>query len=499
MSDGIVYLIGAGCGDYDLITLRGYRLLKQAHCVIYDYLIDSRLLTAVPEDCEKICVGKRAGSHSMAQEDINSLLVSKAKEGKTVVRLKGGDPFVFGRGGEEALFLAENNICFTVVPGITSAVAAAEMSGIPVTHRGLSRSFHVITAHTSDAELNENINKSASLGGTLIFLMGLKRLDKIVCKLTESGKNPNTPVAVISNGATSKSYTVRGTLADIVSKTENDDKITSPAVIVVGETAAMNIDYSNMLPICGVKAALTGTDRFIEKISCRLKYLGAEVYDVLRLEINEYADNIEFDNAIKNISRYKTVVLTSPNGAEIFIKRLRKLKYDVRNLYGVSFAVIGRETSAVLREYGIYAEIIPEKYTSAALAEKICEAYSGGEVLILRAEKGSKDLTDILTKNNVSFTEIKTYDVAVKKTDLNCRDCDFIVFASKSGVRAFFENGGEIPSNTKIVAIGAVTADAVKCYSSKEILIPDTCTADGIVNLILREKSNEKIQKTEIR
>lgn len=239
---GKVYLTGAGCGAADLITVRGIRLLERCDAVVYDDLLSPELLEAVPEHAERLYVGKRRGRHSMAQEDINNLLISKAREGKMVVRLKGGDPFVFGRGGEEALALQAAGIEWEYVPGVTSAVAVPGGAGLPVTHRGVSRSFHVATAHTADTDggLPEDLEALAGLRGTLVFLMGLSRLETLVCRLTGAGLSPETPAAVISGENAPRPMAVRGTLRDIAGKVR-EAGAEAPAVIVIGGTAGMDL------------------------------------------------------------------------------------------------------------------------------------------------------------------------------------------------------------------------------------------------------------------
>jgi len=239
---GCVYLVGAGCGAADLITVRGLRLLENCGAVVYDGLLDPGLLDSAPESAQRIYVGKRRGRHSMAQADINALLIAKAREGKTVVRLKGGDPFVFGRGGEEALALQAAGVDWEYVPGVTSAIAIPALAGVPVTHRGLSRSVHIVTAHTADAPdgLPPDLDRLAQLSGTLVFLMGLSRLEDIAARLLSAGKRVDTPAAVLSGGNAPHPATVRGTLEDIAEKTRAAN-IRSPAVIVVGDVAALEL------------------------------------------------------------------------------------------------------------------------------------------------------------------------------------------------------------------------------------------------------------------
>lgn len=497
---GVVYLVGAGCGDFDLITVRGLNIIKRADVLVYDSLIDARLLKYAPNSSEKISVGKRAGLHSVPQSEINRILVDKASEGKTVVRLKGGDPFVFGRGGEEISSLKSHNIPFCIIPGVTSAVAVPELSGIPVTHRNVSRSFHVITGHTSSDLMPQNINIYAKLDGTLVFLMGLNKIEEIANSLILNGKSPNTLVAVISNGASERSVTVKGTLKNIAELVKNNPSVRSPAVIVVGETAGYDFTPTYAPILHGKTVAITGTRRFAYKLEQKLSVLGASVTYVQELKVNEYKNNKIFERSLKNISDYDVVVLTSVNGAEIFFKKLNALKIDIRRLSNVRFAVIGSGTSEELEKYGIFADLIPEKYTSESLADLLSEKLLNDEkVLILRAEKGSSVLTEKLAERGIYFEDIKTYDVVFDTSINKTRRIsdDFLTFASSSGVDAFFGAGYEISEHTKIICIGEVTANTLKKYGAFDYLTAKVNNIDGIVNEILTEVNNEKIQKTQ--
>lgn len=488
-TSGKVYLVGAGCGDYDLITLRGKNLLEQSEVVVYDSLIDNRLLDFAPQNSEKICVGKRAGYHSESQETINEILVQKAKEGKIVVRLKGGDPFVFGRGGEEVFALQKHNIEYSVVPGISSSIAVPELAGIPVTHRKVSRSFHIITGHTAENILPENMRIYAKLDGTLIFLMGLKHIEQIAHSLIENGKAENTPVAVISNGASANQKIVRSTLKHI----GNDVKRTNlkaPAIIVVGKVVDFDFMQTISLPLQHTSVTVTGTERFATKLKLRLSELGADVRVLDYLDVIEYCDNSVFDNALSNVSDYNWLVLTSINGAEIFLQRLNKLRIDIRKLCDIKFAVIGSGTADILKKHGIFADLIPEIYTSKALGNQLVNSVSKNEkVLILRAEQGSSDLTRILDENNIIYDDIKTYDVQckTKSSNSNVIDTDFITFASSSGVNVFFENGYKLSSKTKIISIGEITADALRKHSINDFRISKTSNIKGITDSILQE------------
>jgi uroporphyrinogen III methyltransferase/synthase len=489
---GKVYLVGAGCGDYDLITLRGKKLIELSEVVVYDSLIDSRLLELAPADAEKICVGKRAGRHSAAQDDINSLLVQRALQGKVVVRLKGGDPFVFGRGGEEILALQEQGIEYAVVPGISSSIAVPELAGIPVTHRRLSRSFHIITGHTEQDLLPENMSAYASLDGTLVFLMGLKNINQIADSLIQNGKNPQTPAAVISNGAGNAQQVVRAALQNI-GEAARAECVKAPAIIVVGEVAKFDFMQTISLPLKNTSVAVTGTKRFAGKLSAQLEQLGARVKMLDYLKVVEYGENPQLDKALSNLSPYSWIVLTSINGAEIFIKRLKKLKIDLRKLSNIKFAVIGSGTAEVLEKYGIFADLIPKIYTSRALGKELSKlAQKGERVLLLRAEQGSKELSQILDDSAIGYDDIKTYDVQGRaRTTENAEiSTDFITFASSSGVNAFFENGYLVSPKTKIVCIGEITANALQKHGISDFKISKTSNINGITDILLLEKSN---------
>ncbi|WP_405353626.1 uroporphyrinogen-III C-methyltransferase [Ruminococcus sp.] len=488
MNKGKVYLVGAGCGDYDLITLRGQNCLKKAEVVVYDSLTDKLLLEYADSSAEKICVGKRAGRHSEKQENINEILIAKAKEGKTVVRLKGGDPFVFGRGGEEVQALQNAGIQYEVVPGISSAIAVPELAGIPVTHRNLSRSVHIITGHTAQDTLPENIREYAKLDGTLVFLMGLRKLPEIVSGLVTNGKNESTPVAIVSNGAYAKDSTVRGTLKNICQLAEQS-KAEPPAIIIVGEVAGFDFSATIEKPLKNINVAVTGTHKLSSKLGRELMALGARINCIDYLSVKEYQQNTQLDNALQNIDNYNYIVLTSMNGAEIFIKRLRALKLDVRKLCNVKFAVIGSGTAGVLEKYGIFADIIPKVYTSVDLGNLLADTVKADErVLIMRAENGSRELTQILSDSNVSYDDVKTYDIlSEKNSEASTITADYITFASSSGVNAFFESGYTISDNTKIVCIGEITAKALSSHNISDYKIARTKDVVGIINTIISD------------
>lgn len=491
---GKVYLVGAGCGKYDLITLRGLKLLQSCDAVVYDSLIDMRLLGSVPDSVEKICVGKRAGAHSAEQENINNILIDKALSGKTTVRLKGGDPFVFGRGGEEIIALREKNIPYSVVPGISSSIAVPELAGIPVTHRKTSRSFHVVTGHTAEELLPDDLKELAGLGGTLVFLMGLKNLPLIAEGLISGGMRGDTPAAVISQGGTAAQRTVRGTLSEIADIAEQE-KISAPAVTVIGETAGFDLSPTISLPLDGVSVTVTGSKSFTEKLSALLETQGAEAERLDLIGTAEFEENNAFENALLNIKNYGWLVLTSVNGAKIFLKKMRSLKIDMRKLSALKIAVIGKGTAEILSESGIFPDLIPEKFTSENLGKALAgEAKNDEKVLILRAENGSPELTRILSENSIFYDDIKIYrteSIPSDRAETYIRT-NYLTFASASGVRAFFENGYKISPETKIICIGEITARELEKYGMTDFSVPCEHTAEGIAEIILNDAERKE-------
>lgn len=498
---GKVYLVGAGPGNEGLITLKGMELLKQCDAVIYDRLVSPQLLNCLKKDCHMVYVGKEAGNHSMKQADINKLLIEYAKTYKMVVRLKGGDPFVFGRGGEEAQELISHGIPFEVVPGVTSAIAVPAAAGIPVTHRGISQSFHVITGHTmtgTDLDL-EQYQILAKLGGTLIFLMGLASIDKIVDKLLQSGKSADTPVAVISNGTTANQITVRGRLATIVEVVKKE-QLPSPAIIVIGETAKLNYKSVNKINYQAISKTaslitigITGTELMRKKLREKLEDEGYQVLDVCDMKIVETAESNILRECLKRIDTYNWLLFTSQNAIRLFFTKMNDLGIDHRRLSRIKFAVIGSGSKDELRKHGYLADFIPNKYTTRDLAYQFSEIVANGEkVLIPRARQGSKELLEVLTKKEIAYQEIPFYDVVGQLSsqldnDL-INDIDCFVFASASGVNSFFKELNKmnlaLSLKNKIACIGKVTSEAVIKFNNPVDIIANECDVNGLVSRI---------------
>ena len=490
MKQGRVYLIGAGCGRADLLTLRGKNRLSQCDIVVYDDLIDPEILNFAPPGTQRIYMGKREGRHSAKQEEISKKLVELAAQGHIVARLKGGDPFVFGRGGEEILALQEAEIPFEEVPGITSAIAIPAEAGIPVTHRGMSRSVHIITGHTADTAdaLPADFEHLANCGGTLVFLMGLGKLADIAHRLMVCGRAPDTPAAVISGGNSPHPAAVRGTLADIAALAQD---VRSPAVIVVGETA--KLDLSAALPLSGVTVGVTGTARMTEKLTTALESLGARVLSLARSTVVPAPPDLRLQGL--GSPEEKWCVFTSPNAVPLFFEQLRTLRVDIRSLGSCRFSAIGPATAEALEQRGIFPDLVPEDHTSQALAQMLVETVSpSAPVFLLRSAKGAAVLRELPQRQGFTVADIPLYDTAPDET---CRMSDgeelenlrYLVFSSAGGVEEFFRQYDRIPEHTLPVCIGPVTAAALHRHTDCVPLMAQDTSADSIVQAILSHKS----------
>lgn len=489
---GKVYLVGAGPGEKELITVKGKKLLEECGAVVYDSLASEQLLDYVGEDCERIFVGKRSGFHSMEQEKINAILVEKALEGKTVVRLKGGDPFVFGRGGEEIEALKRAELFYEVIPGVTSAIAVPACAGIPVTHRGMSQSVHIVTGHTASFEnqLTDNYEALAKAGGTLVFLMGLSNLSKIASELMKYGKPGNTPAAVISFGTTERQRVLRSTLSAIAEEAKKE-QMKAPAVIVIGETAALQCQYQKMGRLYGISVGVTGSSHFTQKLTKLLKEEGAFVRLLAQMRLKEINQE-KFTKELLKLEAYHWVVFTSSNAVSLFFLRLKKLGCDFRRLSHIKFAVIGEGTEQTLLQYGFQADFMPSVYTSSALLAGLLKVIEPGErVLLPRAAAGSEELSQGFEKAGIIFTELPVYALILRQEGKEILEgelklTNYVIFGSSSGVRALFEQEGltELLGNQKLVAIGEITAEALKSFGYRNPIVAKKYTAEGIVSAI---------------
>jgi len=469
---GKVYLVGAGPGDPGLITQKGLDWLEQAEVVIYDRLLDEQLLEFAPPQAERLYVGKASSVHAREQGEINKLLVEKAKEGKTVVRLKGGDPFVFGRGGEEAEALAENRIPFEIVPGITSSVAVPAYAGIPLTHRRLSSSFAVITGHEAQGKDSSSINweKLATAVDTLVFLMGMKNLPRIVARLIEHGRSPDTPVAVIKEGTTPEQETVVGRLDDIVTKTK-EHRLTPPAVVVVGEVVKLReeLRWFDNRPLFGKRVLVTRAHHQAGALSRLLLERGARPVELPAIGI-EKTGSRELDDAIAKLPTYHWLIFTSSNGVAAFFERLYDLKLDSRALGGLKIGAIGPATAKALEQKGITADYVPEVYSSEGLVAGLkSQSAHGKRFLLPRADIAGEELARGIGGLGGEVHEIAAYRtvpqpeaIAQARELILSGKIDVIAFTSSSAVSnlvAAFKGDPMAISRAKIACIGPKTAE----------------------------------------
>lgn len=497
VNKGIVYLVGAGPGDEDLMTRKGLKVLREADVVVYDSLASSSLLNEVRDDAELIFAGKRSSHHFKKQYETNQLLIDLAKEGKNVVRLKGGDPYIFGRGGEEGQELRAAGVDFVVVPGISSSYSVPAYCGIPVTHRDYASSFHVITGHEGNHKNGATVLDYGTLAreeGTLIFLMGLKNLPNIVKSLIENGKDPKTPAGVLQEGTTARQKMAVGTLENIVEVVEREG-IQTPAITVVGDVVSLagELSWYGGKPLSGQRVLVTGSRSMVERLSPLLKEEGAEAisFSLIRTEA---MDTPEFDRAMADIDSYTWIVLTSANGVECFFDKLKAMRKDIRDFKDVHFAVIGDGTKKALEGHGIYSDLIPTAYSSKDMAAAMVPHMKPTDkVLLLRAEEANAVLPDSLTAAGIDHTCVSLYHTVVdeRKADELSRlieTVDYITFASSSAVRAFVSMAGSLENvSAKYISIGPVTTKTAEAEGLHVDRTAAVYTAQGIVDTIIED------------
>jgi uroporphyrinogen III methyltransferase/synthase len=496
--NGIVYLIGAGPGDPGLFTIKGKECLEKADVVIYDYLVNPALLLLAREEAEKIYVGKKRGHKEMPQGEINRLLADKAKTGRVVARLKGGDPFIFGRGGEEAEELAKLEIPFEIVPGITSAAAVAAYAGIPLTHRDFTSSFVVVTGHEDPKKEKSKLSWEAlAKTGTIVFLMGVRRIEGNMTKLIEFGKSPETPVAVITWGTFPKQETTVGTLGDI-GKIVRARRIKPPAIIVVGEVVNLRetINWFETKPLFGKKVLVT---RARNQSSVAVKLLeeqGAEAIEFPTIEIVPPESWDELDRAIDSLNTYDWIIFTSVNGVLFFFERLKKNRKDLRELKGIKIATIGEQTAKSVENLGLDVDIMPNDFR----AEGIVQGFRGIDmkakrILIPRAKEAREMLPLELTRMGAEVQIVAAYETKKprsKKTEairemLREGKIDIVTFASSSTVKNFlsiFKKDREILSKTLVACIGPITAEACRESGIKPGIVCEKYTIEELTREI---------------
>ncbi len=495
---GKVWLVGAGPGDQNLVTKRCLSCIREADVIVYDSLATDSLLNEARKDAELIYAGKRASDHHLKQEETNALLIRRAKEGKHVVRLKGGDPFIFGRGGEEARELREAGIEYEIVPGVSSCYGAPAYAGIPVTHRAHASSFHVITGHEGQHK-EQNVLDYALLAkeeGTLVFLMGLKNLPNITGKLMEYGKAYNTPAAVIQEGTTSRQKVAVGTLENIVEMAERAG-IRTPAITVIGDVVSLRdeIAWYGKGALAGVRVLVTGTEKMAGQQRSVLEAEGAEVISFSLIHTESMLTE-ELTEAVERLEQYSWAVFTSSNGVEIFFNHLMNCGKDIRCLAGLRFAVIGEGTRRALAAKGIQADFVPTKYSSRDLSKEwIPTLKKEDRVLLLRAEEASLELNRALEAADICYRALPIYRTAVderKREELNriLPQVDYVTLASASAVRAFASMTDGRNMTAKAVCIGPVTEKAAAAAGIPVHRSAVEYTAEGIRDVLLYDRKH---------
>ena len=461
MSKGKVYLVGAGPGDTELITLKGMRLISQGNVILYDHLIPTELLNLAGIDAELISVGKSAGRHTLPQEEINTLLVEKAKEGKNVVRLKGGDPNLFGRGGEELLACAEAGIEFEVVPGITSALSAPCYAGIPPTHRDFTSNIAIVTGHRKTGDTRPiEIPKA----GTVIFLMGVGNIRNIVGSLIEAGWPSDSKIAAIQRGTCYNQRVVTGELKDFCEVVEAA-KVRPPTVFIVGEVVELRKELDWFGPRPNILVLGNHPQRY--------RHLGNIVHRRI-IDCVGLDDYSKVDAALKNIAGFDWLIFTSANGAKFGFARLHATGADVRALAHAKIAAIGRATANRLGEFGILADMVPEVESSAGLLAEFGKLdMNGKRVLLPQAEVSSKELPEGLLKMNAIVEKIPVYKtVEIEPGEVDFDYIDQVLFTSGSTARAFVRRFGKVPEGVKTYCLGPATLSETKKLGIDAKLLP---------------------------
>ncbi|MCR5665392.1 MAG: uroporphyrinogen-III C-methyltransferase [Eubacterium sp.] len=489
---GKVYLVGAGPGNPELITVRGMELIKDCDAILYDDLCGEKLLSYASAKTKKIYVGKRSGRHYKEQSQINNILVRMAKEYNRVVRLKGGDPYVFGRGAEEIQALAEHEIAWEVVPGVSSATAVPELAGIPVTHRGVSRSFHIITGHTKEGAGLCDYTTLANLSGTLVFLMGLEAIRKISKELIAHGMDGVTPAAVISCGGLPQQRIVRGKLKEIA-KLSEQNKMTSPAIIVVGNTASYNLLDKGKKTV-GVIA----TRRLYKKMERQLEAEGIQTRWICKMEVERKEDELRrLSNHLEQLHQYGWIIFVSQNAIRLFFEEVARKQIDYRKLAGVRFGVVGEASNEELSRYGFVADFVPSKSNIVSLANEfvtdiVRKEHGGKRVMVIHAVRGNDALVNTLRKNAIPYEDFKIYDVVGKTGEEPGDDKpDLLAFLSASGVDDYAKKE-QFQLQVPIACIGDATAKELEKYHKKADLIAQQMDVEGLKEVILSYFNNER-------
>ena len=498
---GIVYLVGAGPGDAGLLTLRGAELLGRADVVVYDALINPDLLRMAPKEAEIIFGGKRSKNHAIPQDELNQLLIKKAREGKTVVRLKGGDPYIFGRGGEEAEELVSAGIPFEVVPGVSSMAAAPNYAGIPLTHRDHCSSFTVLTGHEDPAKEETSINWSqvAKTPGTKVVMMGTERIGRIAEQLVAHGMPLETPVAMVRWGTTGQQQTVEGTLGTIADVVEQA-AFRPPSVTVIGDVVKLRhkLNWFEKRPLFSQRVVVTRTREQASELSRQLIELGADVLEIPTIRIVPPENKEDLKDAILGLHEYDWIVFTSPNGVSTFFDYFFKAFEDMRDIGGVRIAAVGPATAAKLHELHLKVDVMPEQYVTSKIAEAFTDYQSieNLRILLMRAEIANPELPRELERLGAIVDDVASYQTVPETEDRNGaaerllqEGADWITFTSSSTVENFHARfdlpalRGKFP-RLKVASIGPETSKTLRKLEVEPDVQAREHTIDGLVRAI---------------
>lgn len=494
MAAGKVWLVGAGPGDIGLFTLKGEAVLQQADVVVYDSLVGEGVLARIPEHARLINVGKRASHHTMVQEDINKVLLEEAQKGNKVVRLKGGDPFLFGRGGEELELLSENGISYEIVPGVTSPISVPAYNGIPVTHRDFCSSLHIITGHKRAGQTYDiDFRALTQTKGTLVFLMGIAALEDICKGLLNGGMDPDMPAAVLQKGTTAGQKRVVATVSTLNAEVDRQG-IETPAIIVVGKVCSLadRFAWYEKLPLAGWKVLVTRPRQHISKTADLLRKKGAEVLELPSICTVPVEDNSRLYEAFEKLAAYQWIIFTSPVGVEIFFDEMDRKEMDVRSLGQAKIAVIGEGTKKKLKEHHLLADFVPSVYDGETLGTELAKELQGDEkILIPRAEAGNKKLTELLEQTGAKVDDIATYTTCYEKSRLidekkefETGSVDCVVFTSASTVKGFVEGTPGLDyTSVKAACIGKQTKAAADAYGM-QTWMAKKATIESLIELV---------------
>lgn len=495
---GICYLAGAGPGDLGLVTLRTRDCIAQADVIVYDYLCNAEMLAWAKPEAERIYVGKKAGAHTLTQDGINALLVEKTGEGKIVTRLKGGDPFLFGRGGEEALALVEAGLKFEIIPGVSSALAAPAYAGIPVTHREIASQVTIFTGHENPEKSESALDFSlmAKLPGTKVMLMGVERLKEISDVLLDAGADPKTPVALVRWGTTGRQTTISGTLKTI-SNVAREAKFSAPAVAVFGEVVNLRkrLNWFETRPLFGKRIVVTRSRKQAGALTEKLRALGADVLEIPTIRIEPSTELKDFGQLVMDAHRYDWLIFTSPNGVDAFFEMFYKIYKDVREIGGARIAAIGPATKARLANHHLKVDLVPDK----AVAEEIVRAFQKEEsvenrqMLLVRPEAARDVVAEKLTALGAIVDEAIAYRTVPETADTNGaiarfknEGADLITFTSSSTVENFLALKLPLPSGLKTASIGEITSQTMREAGLKIDAEAKSANIDSLVKAVLK-------------